>query len=97
MYRAIRPPRLLVEERRIPHDGLQPRVDCASRAKNWAKKWGNFGRTKRVVSNSGIRTDGRNVHIADVATCPLVDLVLQVFDEVSLPFAPAMSCHESVG
>jgi len=53
---------------------------------------------ERVMRNGGVRTEGGHLHVADVATLPLVRLVLQILHEIvfRLPVPPAVSCHESV-
>jgi len=54
---------------------------------------------ERVMRDGGVRAEGRHLHVADIATLPLVCFALQIFDEVvfGFPIAPAVSRDESVG
>src|SRR5947207_15370957 len=53
---------------------------------------------ERVMRHGGVRSEGRHLHVTDIATFPLACLVLQILDEVlfALPIAPAVSRDESV-
>src|SRR5437868_13607183 len=61
-----------------------------------ALKFGIVGES--VVRHSGVRAEAGHLHVADVATFPLVCLVLQILDEglFGFPIAPAVSRDKSV-
>src|SRR5437868_220358 len=54
---------------------------------------------ERVMRHGCVRSEGRHLHVTDIAALPLVCLALQIFDEIlfGFPVAPAVPGDEALG